>query len=251
MGFLDSITNAVSNLGGGLINSALSIGKDFLSNQLINKPNAASAFGNTVDSYKNRYQWTMEDMRKAGLNPILAATGGFNVGSGPIAPMAAPPSGSSYSDLQTSGATVARTDQQIQNLRQELENKRQSVIESIARTQRERAVAGKVTQEERNLLKEFALIEQKTFNAIAEYERISAQAHLYGRQSEEVNSLIKQIETAIKQSELTISQLGRVTAAYTGPIGSYLGYIKAIVDALGLHTSAGAGVTGSVVRMVK
>lgn len=32
--------------------------------------------------YQNRYQWTMQDMQKAGLNPILAAKGGL-VGSSP------------------------------------------------------------------------------------------------------------------------------------------------------------------------
>ena len=31
------------------------------------------------EAYQNRYRWTMDDMRKAGLNPILAASGGFNV----------------------------------------------------------------------------------------------------------------------------------------------------------------------------
>lgn len=36
----------------------------------------------TRDAYQHRYQWTMEDMRKAGLNPLLAAShGAGNVGS--------------------------------------------------------------------------------------------------------------------------------------------------------------------------
>lgn len=30
-----------------------------------------------VENYKHRYQWAMEDMRNAGLNPILAATNGI------------------------------------------------------------------------------------------------------------------------------------------------------------------------------
>ena len=30
-----------------------------------------------VENYKNRYQWAVEDMRSAGLNPILAATNGI------------------------------------------------------------------------------------------------------------------------------------------------------------------------------
>lgn len=31
-----------------------------------------------ADMYKHRYQWAVEDMRKAGLNPILAATSGIS-----------------------------------------------------------------------------------------------------------------------------------------------------------------------------
>lgn len=40
---------------------------------------AASAQQNAwnVENYKHRYQWAMEDMRNAGLNPILAATNGI------------------------------------------------------------------------------------------------------------------------------------------------------------------------------
>ena len=40
---------------------------------------AASAQQNAwnVENYKQRYQWAMEDMRNAGLNPILAATNGI------------------------------------------------------------------------------------------------------------------------------------------------------------------------------
>lgn len=35
------------------------------------------AAGLQADMYKHRYQWAVEDMRKAGLNPILAATSGI------------------------------------------------------------------------------------------------------------------------------------------------------------------------------
>lgn len=36
------------------------------------------------DAYKHRYQWTVEDLRKAGLNPVLAA----QQGAGSVGPMA-------------------------------------------------------------------------------------------------------------------------------------------------------------------
>lgn len=44
-----------------------------------NQANSAAAQANAwnVENFKNRYQWSMEDMKKAGLNPILAATQGI------------------------------------------------------------------------------------------------------------------------------------------------------------------------------
>lgn len=42
-----------------------------------NSANAAQANAWNVENYKHRYQWAVEDMRNAGLNPILAATNGI------------------------------------------------------------------------------------------------------------------------------------------------------------------------------
>lgn len=42
-----------------------------------NSANAAQANKWNVENYKHRYQWAVEDMRSAGLNPILAATNGI------------------------------------------------------------------------------------------------------------------------------------------------------------------------------
>ena len=42
-----------------------------------NSANAAQANAWNVENYKHRYQWTVDDMRAAGLNPILAATNGI------------------------------------------------------------------------------------------------------------------------------------------------------------------------------
>lgn len=42
-----------------------------------NSSNAAQANEWNVENYKHRYQWAAEDMRQAGLNPVLAATNGI------------------------------------------------------------------------------------------------------------------------------------------------------------------------------
>lgn len=42
-----------------------------------NSSNAAQANAWNVENYKHRYQWAVDDMRAAGLNPVLAATNGI------------------------------------------------------------------------------------------------------------------------------------------------------------------------------
>lgn len=42
-----------------------------------NSANSAQANAWNVENYKHRYQWAVDDMRAAGLNPILAATNGI------------------------------------------------------------------------------------------------------------------------------------------------------------------------------
>jgi hypothetical protein len=42
-----------------------------------NSASAAQANAWNIENYKHRYQWAVEDMRAAGLNPILAATNGI------------------------------------------------------------------------------------------------------------------------------------------------------------------------------
>ena len=43
---------------------------------------AAEQYHYAKKMYKHRYQWAMQDMRKAGLNPVLAANGGSVAGMG-------------------------------------------------------------------------------------------------------------------------------------------------------------------------
>ena len=52
------------------------VGKPAVQNHY-NSANAAQANAWNVENYKHRYQWAVEDMRRAGLNPILAATNGI------------------------------------------------------------------------------------------------------------------------------------------------------------------------------
>lgn len=63
------LSNTLGSIAGSVFGSAVQ--------NHYNSANAAQANEWNVENYKHRYQWAVEDMRKAGLNPILAATNGI------------------------------------------------------------------------------------------------------------------------------------------------------------------------------
>nr|DAP40395.1 MAG TPA: DNA pilot protein [Microviridae sp.] len=98
-----------SIIGGALSNSA-------------NRHAATVANQRNVYNYQHRYQWAMDDMQKAGLNPMLAATQGiggsingasalsanYNIGEGVTAGMSASAAGSSAKAAQKQADTAQR-----------------------------------------------------------------------------------------------------------------------------------------------
>lgn len=63
------LSNTLGSVAGSILGSAVQ--------NHYNSANAAQANAWNVENYKHRYQWAVEDMRNAGLNPILAATNGI------------------------------------------------------------------------------------------------------------------------------------------------------------------------------
>lgn len=63
------LSNTLGSVAGSVLGSAVQ--------NHYNSANAAQANAWNVENYKHRYQWAVEDMRKAGLNPVLAATNGI------------------------------------------------------------------------------------------------------------------------------------------------------------------------------
>lgn len=70
------LTDAQAAIGGSIIGAAASLGGAMMTSN-----SAMEAAKMSRENYQHRYQWTMADMRKAGLNPIFAYQTG--VGSSP------------------------------------------------------------------------------------------------------------------------------------------------------------------------
>lgn len=105
---LGAVTGGISSIiGGALSNSAA-------------RHAATVANQRNVYNYQQRYQWSMQDMQKAGLNPMLAATQGiggsvngasalsanYNLGEGVTAGMSAQAAGSSAKAAQKQANTA-------------------------------------------------------------------------------------------------------------------------------------------------
>ena len=152
----DDIASTILDAGLGFLGSSL-----LADNANENSAEQAlRAFEQTQQAYGTRYQTTVQDMRAAGLNPILAASGGFNVGNSPIAPMAQTFQGNmsgtqsisstakNYQDIEQSKKQMEKIDAEKNEIIQNIENKKQEVKESIERIAKTRAETGKITQEE-------------------------------------------------------------------------------------------------------
>lgn len=93
MGFFSGVKKIGSAIGGAISKASdfisggagdlIGAGLSFLGGERANAANSAQAAQSmefSKESYQNRYQWTMEDMKKAGMNPIFAYQNGVGTG---------------------------------------------------------------------------------------------------------------------------------------------------------------------------
>lgn len=80
---MDPVTGAIL---GGVISGGASLGGDFLSNSAASNA-ASAATHDTIRMMKKRHYWEVQDLKRAGLNPILSAGGTPSSGSAPMANM--------------------------------------------------------------------------------------------------------------------------------------------------------------------
>lgn len=241
--------------------TALDIGAKYIGDKYINDPNteaanefssaaSAAAFERSQGAYKTRYQNTMEDMKKAGLNPILASSGGFNVGNSPNAtPAQSHMSPGQTFDYGSSALKLAESDKaeaDIEKSKSETDLKIQEAKESIERISKIRAEKGLITSQERESVakmfeseQRFSLMANQIKEIGSKIEQIQAQTDLTQEERKNAQAMRSQILTKTRELsaeaqnlEYSASQLREQSKVYDSPIGWLLSTIRETVKSL-------------------
>ena len=203
MSFLGALVGGVSSIISGALNNSANRHAATVKNQ------------RDVYNYQHRYQWSMEDMQKAGLNPMLAATQGiggsingasalassYNIGEGVTAGMSAGAAGNSAKAANKQADTAARVaDGTIKKLESEVSLNAASA-KNVAADAAGKEIANKLASDLyadnlalyrtnlANAQKQGALFDEQILNAI--YQRdvvMPAQANMMIAQGNASNS---------------------------------------------------------------
>lgn len=216
------------------------------------KQAANVAWERDVDAYKHRYQWTTTDMRNAGLNPILAASGGFNVGSGINAPQPSVHMAQIPSDFATSALSLSKSreaEANIDKIKSESAKAIQETVylgqkcqESISKTYANRAQAKMVSAEEKKLVQEVKNLQQLFQRNVKLFKHQIDKAYqdVYVAESEEhaknsITNLNNQkrelVQNTASEIMLKLNQLRRVSDVYGTEYGKNLTWINETLKA--------------------
>jgi len=226
-GIKSLIGNAPSMLAQGAMNVATAKQASDQSSEM-----SQEAFERSMGAYKQRYQHTAADMKSAGLNPILAASGGFNVGGQPQASMpqtfaSAPVAMETGSATARNIAEASKTNLERQKVLKEISLLGEQANLAIQQAYEANAREGVANQQEKNLQAEFVKIKTETLRIATEISKVGEETKniTIGRQ------LIKQ---NIREMKAIADKLEMTNKNYTGPAGDILGFINALTDALNL-----------------
>ena len=183
----------------------------------------ASAWSHRANmaAYGSRYQSTAADMRKAGLNPILAMTGGFNVGS---APQVRVPSFTNPGAMQPSASSALQMEQTNteENKQELLKNQAKESFDRAANIRRQ---TKKMTKEEAKLVQEINNISQDTKNKMLEYG-------MYTVKQQHMDEQRRYFANQSKEILQRLHRLRNISELYGNAYGNWLIYMKETFKAL-------------------
>ena len=208
----------------------------------------------------NGPSYQVAGLRRAGLNPILAATGGFGGNlSSMSAPMPSTPSvdmpdvASSAKDVSQAGVGEAEVIKKAQETTKIIAdtklvwNQQKQVLQQILESRQRQKV---FKASEKKLLEEVELVSAKIVLTAQEVMKIDAQTSLMAQQAQtqqadmiykdqltlESKSKRRLLEREIKALAADYERLKDISSVYEGPIGKILTYIEALARSLGLTT---------------
>lgn len=233
--------------GGGMMGLLSGPIQDWMSYKLVGEPQArqanrwaseasALAWERAVNAYRNRYAWTVNDMRVAGINPIMAATGGFSVGQAPSVEtprVFKAETGRSSFDL----ASSAKAFKEIDKVEKEIDLLEKKADETVANAAKIRAEQGVLTETEKK-------INQEYWNARQEFNHITQKAY----KTAEDRKLI-----AAKAMEIyaRLVKLNKISNVYKGALGQWMAYIQEVAKTLNLGIAIVPGFGGRGARTTR
>lgn len=195
-------------------------------------------------SYKHRYQWQLEDMRKAGLNPMLSA----RLGAGDALHGSVIPVQNVYGQFEAGVGDAVKSAVDIYRA----DTEKEKVTQEVAKMGQEMVRIG---EEVKKIRADTAVSQQERVNREAELRRIFADTVVKNAQGVLTSEQIKLVQSQVAinkwveiieqvQSEMAQAHLPRAEADeafYSTAMGRFFRWIERAKDALNPFGGSGIG----------